>query len=152
MLRGMSKKMRSCWAIALAVLYTACIFAPNLALALGSAGALPCFEGDHHAVAIAQSQDDSHHTTQHAHHGSAHTQDAGKVEKHEQPAPHQTGGKQKDGACCAFLCLTGVVTDCGFEAAHPVHALRLMSEIDPALLGRDPARIDRPPSTTLMSS
>ena len=152
MLRGISKKMRSRWAIVLAVLYTACIFAPNLALALGSAGALPCFEGDHHAVAIVQSQDDSHHATQHAHHGSGHMHDAGKVQKHEQPAPQQNGRKQKDGACCAFLCLTGVVIDFGLDVARPIQASPLVSKIDPALLGRDPARIDRPPSTTLMSS
>ncbi len=152
MLRGISKKMRSRWAIALAVLYTACIFAPNLALALGGAGALPCFEGDHHAVAIVQSQDDSHHATQYAHHGSGHMHDAGKVQKHEQPAPQRTDGKEKDGACCVFLCLTGVVIDFGLDVARPIQASPLVSKIDPALLGRDPARINRPPSTTFMSS
>src|SRR5262245_38831123 len=118
MLCRLTKTVRVYAAITLAIAYVICVVSPTLALAFGHAATLPCLTGDHHGVALVHSESNaqSHHGAS-AHHGSGH-QDRN-IHKHEQPAQPGSGGKQKDGACCVFLCLTAVATDVGVAIGHP---------------------------------
>ena len=144
--------MRFHAAIALAILYAICVVSPTLALAIGKAGALPCLAGDHHGLTLVHSEDAvHHHGSPSTSHGGGHAHHDGKARKHEQPAPLRRDGKQADGACCAVLCITALTADLGVEIGHPIQVSMIAPPVEPVLAGRDPARIDRPPSTNCMT-
>jgi hypothetical protein len=149
MLIWLTKTLRFHAAIALTAVYAACVIAPALALAFAdSAAAAPCLTGDHHGVTQVHTQSDAHS------HG-VHVHGDGMAQKHSEPGVpvESSDSKQKSrvGACCGLLCFTAVTVDLGGVIGQPVHASATIPELDAALSGRGPDRIDRPPSTTLMS-
>jgi hypothetical protein len=137
-------------AIALTIIYAICLVTPTLALAFGSVSALPCITGDHHGLAVMHSESHDHGTTS-SHHASGQTHNNSRSQEQDHSLPMQTGGKQKDMACCSLLCVTAVTPELSVAIGRPLQSSTILHLFEPGLSGRDAARIERPPSTTFMT-
>jgi len=148
MLLRLTRKVRLKAALALAVLYALCLMAPTVAIALGLSEAMPCFTGDTPVMAV-----DHSHAVGHSHHVASEQMHHGGMDHQSHHTVPATGsGKKKEGACCALLCLTAVTPHVSVAIGRPVHAVRITLALDPAVSGRGPVLLDRPPSTTFLSS
>ena len=135
MLSALKGKMRVWAAAAMAVFYAACLLAPMAAFAFGN-GEAHCLTQDNHGLA------------------SVHVHDDGTVHRHaaEPPdadVPDGTASPKAPGKCCGLVCLAAMVPvahDAVTPASPPTVVFPLA---DDPLVGRIPARLDRPPAPTI---
>ncbi len=166
MLCRLTKRSRMRAAFALMAMYALCVVGSPLAVAFaGAMEALPCFTGEHHAGVVEASHADLHFGSGgHADHSGNHARSSGDRAHHDGMAHHPTGHsappnhgddsqhKQRMGACCGVLCFTAVTNELSAPVRGPPHRSVIVEVLQINLSGRAPDRIDRPPSTTFMTS
>jgi hypothetical protein len=147
MLTKLTEGLRVRAAIILAVAYALCVMFPPIAFAFAD-GALAahCLAVDHHGATHTHGNG---HATTHVHgDGTVHTHagDAGSINSDDgQPSKHM-------GSCCGLFCFVAVTTEFHVVGGSLVVASAAHPACDENLAGREPGRIDRPPSTPFMSS
>lgn len=119
-----------------AVLYAACILAPQTAIAVGQAA----------AHCVGQSEAGHHHAVD----GDAHAHAGDADHHHADTAPPTSAPPESDGhagMCCGVFCLTGLAVSPVVAPAVPGDAGRVAADRDRSMDGRGADRIIRPPKT-----
>jgi len=149
MLIWLTRRFRTRAAIALAAAYCFCVMFPPVSLAFADgAVAAHCLTDDHHSAAHAHGTAGDHGMT-HVHadgiaHQHSHDPGAAKGDESGQAKPM--------GSCCGLFCFVAVTAELDAVGRAPIHASAILPPCTEALAGQGPGRIDRPPSTTSMST
>ena len=168
MLIQLTRQMRIRAAIALAVVYSFCLIFPPVAFAF-SDGKLAT-----HCLGMALDRADSsninrdqgaphdHAAMHHADMQHVGSQDAPVVAPLDASLVSSFGASHHDddrehrtkhvGSCCGLFCSLAVATNLQSVGRQDNFASEVVRACEESLAGRGPSRIDRPPSTTLMSS
>lgn len=135
MLSGLSKRFRMKAALALAVLYAACVVAPHAALAITQVAAhcLTEPQGAAHVHGPAKA-------AKHVHADGAEHDHGGAV-----PDEHSDAGGKSSGQCCGVFCVTALPHEPVPTLAASMIARRIGPGAFYLLIGHEPDRINRPP-------
>jgi len=174
--------MRTRAAIVMAAVYAFCLMFPPVSFAFANGElAIHCLRvtaGNHRAPAPDHDHRQAQHPGDH-HHGD---QNRGVAHMHADGAPHDHAAMHQDvglsdhsashhqdddaglpngndstpinhvGACCGLFCAVAVAAQLQSVGRPDIFASAVVLGCEDSLAGRGPDRIDRPPSTTLMSS
>lgn len=140
MLSWLITRLRCCSAIALVVLYAACVILPSAALAFASSRApAHCLTNVRLYITGAQLQDGT----------TIHTPGDSAIHEHAGDSKEGGDGKLKChvGACCGFSCAAAITGDSAAIIVRPIQALLLFRKLDESPDGCGPERISRLPKS-----
>jgi hypothetical protein len=161
MLRILTRHMRRRVGRLVALVYIICVIAPPVSLAFtDGAVAAHCLSEDHHAPAVTHvhtaaadaAKPHDHATHEHAMHDHAMAGHAG--HDHAMPTAEQKPADPSDtnkqdhkivGGCCGLFCMTTATADMGVAIGIAPRGSILQPVLEPATVGHEPDRIDRPP-------